>query len=132
MLQYTFQSLLTEQAVIERDMAGGDGYGGSEKPDWQYLATVPCRLVWSRATGVRSANRTYVSPARAVPVDEGMLMMMLGTDVTENDRIAVVNLFDSQTGDWTPYSDGNFTITAVLSEEDHMEVDVSHPHLGEG
>lgn len=130
MLAYTFNALLTEQAVIERDKSSPDGYGSTTTPDWQYHATVPCRLWWDRSSGVRSANRTYVSPARDVAMDEGGLLVALGTDITELDRITVINVYNAAKGSWEPYVTGNFTITAVLSQEDHMEVDVSRAHLG--
>ena len=132
MLTYTFNNLLTEQAVIERDVSVPDAYGATvDGSNWQYLSTVPCRLWWDRSSGVRSANRTYVTPARTVPMDEGALLMPLGTDVLEVDRISVVNVYDAQTRNWVPYVEGNFTITAVLVQEDHMEIDVIHSHLGE-
>ena len=132
MLAYTFNQMLTEQAVIERDMSGGDAYGGSVGPDWKYLSTVPCRLWWDRSSGVRSANRTYVTPARQVPMDEGALLFPLDTDIIEDDRITQINVFNHNTGTWEPYVVGHFNLTAVLVQEDHMEVDVIHARLGEG
>ena len=131
MLAYTFNQLLTEQAVVERDMSTGDAYGASTGPDWQYHLTAPCRLWWDRSTGVRSANRTFVTPAREVPLDEGGMVFPMDTDIGENDRITVINVFNRDTGTWEPYVEGLFTITAVIAQEDHLEVDVTHAHLGE-
>lgn len=131
MLGYTFTALLTEQAVVERDVSSADGYGATTGPQWEYLATYPCRLWWDRSSGVRSANREYVSVARTVAMDEGGLLMALGTDITELDRVVAVNVYNSQTENWEPYVEGNFTIVAVLNQEDHMEIDVARPHLGE-
>ncbi|MGH3265165.1 MAG: hypothetical protein ACRDNS_24590, partial [Trebonia sp.] len=87
MLAYTLDRLLTEQALIERDQGVGDAYGAPGQPDWQPHLTVACRLAWDRSSGVRSADRTYVTPARAAPMSEGLIVVPLGTDVTERDRI---------------------------------------------
>jgi hypothetical protein len=130
MLAYTFNNLLTEQAVVQRDISSADGYGSTTGPNWQYLSTIPCRLWWLRSEGIRSANRRWVTPARDVPMDEGGLLVPLDTDITELDRITAINVYNSQTGTWLPYAAGNYTITAVLKEEDHMEIDVSRAFLG--
>ena len=130
MLGYTFARLLTEQAVIERNQAVPDAYGGSGPDDWQTHQTVPCRLYWDKSSGVRSANRVYVSPARTVPIDQGGLIVALGTDITENDRISQILTRNPMTGSWVTYIDGLFTITAILVQEDHMEVNVERAHLG--
>jgi hypothetical protein len=125
MLAYTFNQLLTEQVVIERDVSEGDAYGAPTKPDWQWIATVPCRLWWMRSTGVRSANREYVTPAREVPISEGGMILPLGTDITQQDRITAV-----QDRQGNPYVDGVFTITAVVNEEDHLEIDFTRTTVG--
>lgn len=130
MLSYTLTRLMTERALIQRDMGVVDAYGAPATPDWQPHLTVSCRLVWDRSSGVRSANRTYVSPVRTVPMDEGMILLELGTDVTERDRITQVLSYDPQAQTWVPFVDGLMTITAVVPQEDHLELDVSRAHLG--
>ena len=80
---------------------------------------------WDKSEGARSANRTYVTPSRAVPMSEGGMICPLGTDITEQDRIA--QLLDSN---GNLLVDGIMTITAVLYQQDHMEVDLFRTALG--
>jgi hypothetical protein len=112
-------------AVIERDMGAPDSFGGNNSPDWQTLATVPCMLWWDKSSGVRSANREYVTPARMVPVSQGGILVASGTDVTEDDRIA--NLLTTDRDIWIT---GLFTITAVIEQTTHREVYLTRSHLG--
>ena len=124
MLAYTLERLLTQKAVIERNEAAGDNFGADGRSNWQEHLTVSCRLWWDKF-GARSPSRTYVDPARTVPISEGGILVPLGTDVTEKDRIA--RILD---GNGDPYIEGNFTITAVMNEEDHMELAIERAHLG--
>lgn len=126
MLAYTLERLLTHQAVIQRNQTGYDAYGAvNGPPNWQTHLTLLARVWWDRSSGVRSANRTFVDPAREVPIDVGGLLLPLGTDVTEQDRVSAINLANG-----TPYIQGIFLITAVLSQEDHMELNLTRAHLG--
>ena len=124
-LSYTLQRLFTEQAVVERDTAGEDAYGASTGPNFEYHATVPCRLWWDKSSGARAANRVYVSPSRTVPTSVGGMIVPLGTDINENDRVTAVR--DRQ---GNPKVDGIFQVSAVLYEEDHIELDLVRVHLG--
>jgi hypothetical protein len=124
-LEYTLDQLYTEQAIVERDMSGGDGYGAPTEAHWEYHLTVPCRHWWMRSTGVRSANREYVTPAREVPITEGGMIMPLGTDVSEQDRITTI-----QDRNGNPLIKGIFTITAVVNEHDHLEIDMTRTTVG--
>lgn len=126
MLAYTLQRLLTMLAVIERDQATVDGYGQQTRSDWQPAGTIPCRLWWFRGEAIRSAQRLYVDPARTVPVDEGGLMVPLGVDVTERDRVKRL----LWAADGSPYVEGPFAITAVNAQEDHAEIMVIRTRLG--
>lgn len=130
MLTYTLDRLLTEQAQIERNMASFDAYGAQGAENWQPFSTVPCRLVWDRGTGIRSPDRVYVSPARVAPLDEGLILVPLGTDVTQSDRITQINARDPLSGAWSPYVTGVFQIVAVLVQEGHMELNVLRTVLG--
>jgi hypothetical protein len=125
MLAYTLDRLLTQTAVIQRNVAAADAFGADVPPDWQPHLTVACLLWWARSTGARSANRTYVSPARQAAVSEGGLLMPLGTDVTEQDRIMQINTPPSE----EPVA-GLLEIVAVLNQWDHLEVEVTRVHLG--
>lgn len=131
MLAYTLERMLTQQAVIERDMGGLDEYGGDEPTNWQPHVTVPCRLWWARSSGARSANRVYVDPSRQVPVSEGGVIVPLGTDVTEQDRIARVEEFDQESERWETLVEGVVQIIAVLNQDgDHLELSVERTSLG--
>lgn len=122
---YSIQQLFTQQAVIQRDMSVPDTYGADNPPDWQAIATVPCRLYWARSSGVRSAQREYPTAQRLAPVSDGGVIMPLGTDVTEADQIVKVLNTDGSL-----HIDGVFEIVAVVNQETHMELGVFRPHLG--
>lgn len=126
MLTYTFNNMLTSQAIIARDESVADAYGAPTKANFQYHLTVPCALVWDRSSGVRSANRTWVTPARDAPLKEGLMLMPTGTDVTEQDRISQIQ---DREGNLT--YPGDFTISAVVVYDDHIELNVIYAHLGE-
>lgn len=125
MLTYTLERLLTQQAVIERDMSVPGPGGSTGRPDWQEHLVVPCRLWWFQSSGARSAQRTYVDPARTVPLSEGGMLLPLGTDVTEKDRIARVLHANGDV-----YIEGHLIIDAVLAQDDHMELNIDRAHLG--
>lgn len=130
-LAYTLNRMLVEQAVIERNMAGADRYGADQPDAWQTHLTVACLSWWDRSTGVRSANRTYVDPAREVPIAQGGMLLPLGTDVTEKDRIAVINVRDPISGEWVPGIAGIIEIAAVLDQKsDHIELNIIRAHVG--
>lgn len=125
MLAYTQARLLIQTADIVRNTAGFDAFGAEEAANWQPHLTVPCRAWWTRSSGARSANRVYVDPAREAPVQEGGLMVALGTDVTESDRIMGI-----ANANGTPFLDGLFQITAVLVFDDHMELNMLRVQSG--
>lgn len=130
-LAYTLNRLLTEQAVFERNMAGQDAFGADAPDDWQVYLTSPCLSWWDRSTGARSANRVYVDPAREVPVAQGGLLLPMGTDVTEKDRIQVINVWDPETETWEAGVSGIIEISAVLDQSsDHLELNIIRAHLG--
>lgn len=129
-LAYTLENLMIERAVIQRATRVDDGYGAGTAPHWEPHLTVPCRLWWDRSTGERSANRTYVTPARTADVSQGGILVPLGTDVLETDQITEIQSLNPETGGWVNYLSGTLTITAVLTQEDHMELDVIRTTLG--
>lgn len=112
------------KATFERDMGQPDGYGGDAKPDWQTLFTVDCVLYWNRSTGSHATQKVVVTPARKVPMSEGLLICPAGTEVTENDRITEVRFVDDTV------IEGLFIIDAVLNQETHVEVFIDRSHLG--
>ena len=125
MLEYTLNQLFTQRATVYRNVTSGDGYGAPAPEDFQYRSTVRCRLWWQHSSGVRSANRTYVSPGRTVPVAEGGMIVPVGTDITEQDR--VVEITDNQGN--VLYA-SNFTVVAVINNEDHIELSLIETTLG--
>lgn len=129
-LAFTLQTLMTERCVIERAKRSYDGGGAQTAPVWGLHLTVPCRLWWDRSSGARSAQREYVSPVRTADMSLGALLLPAGTDVKRTDRITAIQSLDPETGGWVTYVDGNFEITAVLAQEDHMEIDVSRANVG--
>lgn len=125
MLTYTRNKLLTHVATIERNMTLQDALGAPSSDNWQTLSETRCLLSWAKSTGVRSENRTYVSANREVPIQEGGVLMPLGTDITENDRIS--NIVDENGNE---LADGLFEIEAVIPQTSHLEVSVTRAHLG--
>lgn len=113
------------QAVIQRDMSAPDTWGGNTDPDWQTFSTLPCVLWWDKSSGVRSANREYVTPARTVPISQGGMIVPFDSDVTEDDR--VLHILDHAGSVWI---DGLFTITGVLDQGTHVEAYLTRSHLG--
>lgn len=129
-LAFDFDYLLADGqgsgfAVFQRNYAVGDAYGGEVPPDWQLLSTVPCIQWWDKSTGIRSANREYVTVTRTVPVSEGALLIPAGTDVTQDDR--VTQIVD---GSGDVIVEGVFDITGVIEQRTHMELYVMRTSLG--
>lgn len=129
-LGFTLQQLMTDQCVIQRAKRSYDGGGAESEPVWQPHLTVPCRLWWDRSSGVRSVQREYVSPTRTADLSAGGLLVPSGTDVLRTDRISEIQSLNPQTGEWVTYISGNIEISAVLSEEDHMEINFIRTNLG--
>jgi len=123
-LAYTLQTLMTEQCVIERAKRTYDGGGAQSKPQWLPHLTVQCRLWWDKGSGVRSQQRTYVSPVRTADFSAGGLILPVGTDVTRLDRITEIQQLDPVSGEWVTYISGDIEISAVLNQEDHMEIEL--------
>ena len=75
---------LTMRAAVERNQATGtDGWGNSEAPDFQPLATLPC-FVWSKQ------SREIVDGEKTAMVEDIRAMFALGADITEDDEISTV------------------------------------------
>lgn len=125
MIAYTLNRLLTQQAVLQRDTAQLDNFGGLAKVGWQPYITVPARLFWYRSEGLRSSQREYADQERLIPLQIGGLIVPLDTNVTETDQVASV-----LNADGTVYVAGPFQITAALNVETHMELALYRSHLG--
>jgi hypothetical protein len=108
---------LTHTCTIERnDVAGGtDSWNQPVTSGWQpHLTDQPCRF-WVRA-GMRSAGEKVVDTTTIVVVEDMRMILLLGTDVTENDRVATV----SERG--AEIQAGPIGIRAVLAHPDHLEL----------
>jgi len=102
---------MTHRCSIERDYAGTDAWGDSATPDWKpHLADVVCRT-----TGP-NVGREAVTDERTVVVVDQRLLVPLGTDVTERDRIGNV------TYRGTVIIQGPVGIEAVLRRATHIEL----------
>jgi hypothetical protein len=88
-----------------------DGSGNPQPPDWQpNLEDLPCRA-WASA-----GRETVTDTTTVVVVEDLRLIVSLGTDVTEADRVASVT-FRGQ-----PTQAGPLGIRAVLTHQDHIEL----------
>jgi hypothetical protein len=97
--------------TIERDAnaATTDSWGASESPDWQpHLEGLPCRA-WSGSGRETIADKTSV-----VVDDELHMIVALGTDVTELDRVGDITYRGA-----TVFA-GPLSIRAILPRRDHL------------
>jgi hypothetical protein len=103
---------LTHLVTIQRDASAGvdGGWGNPDVPNWQpYLVGVPCRA-WATA-GHETINETT-----NVVVEEVRLIVPLGTDVTEQDRLGDI------THRGAVFLAGPTGIRAVLRHADHLDL----------
>lgn len=104
--------ILTHWATVQRDVNAGvvtDGVQAS--PDWQnHLTGLICRA-WT------SAGREQLDATTSVVVEDQRLIVQLGTDVTEQDRIDGVT---DQYGN--SIIAGPVGIRAVIHRDDHLEL----------
>ena len=129
-LAFTLQTLMTEQCVIQRATRTYDGGGAQSAPMWQPHLTVACRMWWDRSSGVRSAQREYVTAARTADLSVGGLVVPSGTDVLRTDRVSEIQALDEITGEWVTYISGDMEISAVLTMEDHMQISIIRTNVG--
>lgn len=124
MLEYTLSTILTQTAFLERDRGTVDGSGGKTATDWQPLAEVACRLWWWKGSksSDKSPSAQFARPQATLNVTGGDLALPLGTDVTDEDRLAKV--VDPVSGETL---EGPFRIIAVNPYEDHIECSLERP-----
>lgn len=105
----TIRLSLTQLCTVERDQADG-AWGDPDVPDWQqHLSSLPCRL-WV------TIGRETIDGVEAVVSESMRMLVELGTDVTEKDRITSV----AERG--AAVDDGPLGIRAVLRHDDHLEL----------
>ena len=106
---------LTHLCTIERDANLGtpDDWGTPSTPDWQdHLTDQPCRI-WA------AAGREQMDSSTTAVIEELRMIVPLGTDVTEKDRVGDVTYRGS-----TIFA-GPIGIRAVLHREDHLALVLS-------
>jgi hypothetical protein len=124
MLSYTLQHILSQRAVIEREKAATDSFGGKPKAEWATLSIAHCRLWWwkgSKGTD-KSSSKEVGRPQATIDITGGEMAVPLGTDVTAEDRIAKVT-----TPDGTVLEEGPFRILSVNVYETHIELSLERP-----
>ena len=107
------RAMMSMRCTIERDAAHGtpDGYGLPGDPNWKPLAVLlPCWL-WS------TAERELIGAEKSEVIEDLRMLVPLGTDVTERDRVSGVT---DRLGH--PIRQGAMGITAVMSKHDHLEL----------
>jgi hypothetical protein len=102
---------LIHETTIERDASTGTNpWGGKDTPDWQpYLTDLPCRY-WV-TTGMEQTDAIS-----QVVVEDMRLIVQLGTDVTEQDRLGDITYRGAT------IVAGPVGIRAVLAHHDHLEL----------
>lgn len=104
---------LIHRCTIERaaNAASLDSWNTPDPPDWQpHLEGVPCRS-W-----VTAGREIVTDKSTLTVVEDARLIVSLGTDVTEGDRIASVTYRGGT------IQDGPLGIRAVLAHRDHIEL----------
>lgn len=108
---------MTHRALVERDgQTAVDGYGAGGVPAWQtHIAVLPCFFYVEQT---RTANDEIVQ--RGITVQENLRMIVpLGTDITERDRINGVSKRDG-----TAVYAEVMNVLSVTPHHDHLEVRV--------
>lgn len=139
MLAYTLQKTLElQRAVIERNIAAPDKFGGDEQADWQTLGgTVRCRFYWRKQSGRLGASKESAAPQRTVALKQGGMLLPAGTDISDAndlngdaDRIVAVynvpagteGVFDPEDPESDPVVQGPLYVQAVFAYADHVEI----------
>lgn len=104
---------LTHRCTIERadNTASLDEWGAPDPADWQtHLSDQPCR---SQAT---AGHEAVTDTTTLVVVEDVRLLLPLGVDVTEQDRVVSVTYRGAT------IQEGPLGIRAVLVHQDHIEL----------
>lgn len=103
---------LQHRCTIERDANASteDSWGHSLPPDWEmHLQDVPCRA-WV------NSGREPVDSDRTIVVIDARVIVPLGTDVTERDRVATITVRGAE------LFEGPMGIEAVTRHREHLEL----------
>ncbi|MEK7765271.1 MAG: hypothetical protein AAB368_03440 [bacterium] len=113
---------MTMRADIERDaQMGTDAWGHAKEAAWAGVAFgVPCLAYASAKREAVAAGGGGAASIRAAVLEDIRIMMPLGTDVTEKDRI--VRVKDRAGALLFP---GPFNVEGVQRRRDHLELIVT-------
>lgn len=101
---------LIHVTTVERDESEPAGWGDASVPDWQpHLTSLRCRY-WA------TFGREQMDAESQVVIEDMRLIVPLGTDVTEKDRLGDI------TYQGTTIVTGPVGIRAVLAHKDHLEL----------
>ncbi len=103
---------LFHRCTVERNVNIGsdDGWGNPLPPDWEiHLADIPCR-------GWTADHKTVTNQGTIAVIIEVSVMVMLGTDVAVNDRIASITYRGST------IFEGPLAVHAVIARRDYLEM----------
>lgn len=102
---------LIHSCTIQRDASLGtpDNWGTPSTPSWQTNATVSCRA-WT------NTGREQMDSTTSAVIEDMRLIVPLGTDVTEQDRVGTVTYRGST------IMAGPLGIRAVIGRKDHLEL----------
>jgi hypothetical protein len=123
-LETTLTAMMSEVAIFERQRATADASGGIRKRDWTLLSKTECRLWWWKGSksSDKSPSAQFARPQATIDVTGGDMMLPLGTDVTEEDRLARVTDEEGNVRE-----EGPFRIVAVNTYETHIELSLERP-----
>lgn len=101
---------LTHRCTIERNESVGDAYGNPGSPSWaDHLVDMPCRA-WDRAA------RGAVDATTVAVVEDRRMIVPLGTDVLETDRVGDITYRGAV------ILKGPMLINALLTYPDRLEL----------
>lgn len=112
MRSYRILGMLTHQTTVQRDANANtlNAAGAQESPSWgDHLTDLPCRF-WT------TSGREQLDPTTSVVAEQMKMIVELGTDVTEQDRLSDITVQGSV------IAEGPIGIRAVIAREDHLEL----------
>lgn len=124
MLTNTEAEIYSQTVVLERLSSKADSFGAEREQEWAELSRPPCRLWWwkgSKSTD-KSASAQYARPQTTLNETGGDMILPLGIDVTDLDRVARVL---DEDGDVITV--GPFRVLSVNPYEDHIELSLERP-----
>ncbi len=109
---------MTHRATVQRNTpAGTDGFGGPGAAVWgSHIAALHC---WFYAKGSVGVEREVIDGDKSVTLGSHKLLIPLGTDITEADRITAI---DDRLG--VSIMANTMRIHSVTHRHNHLELEV--------